>query len=229
MCWFSNKDDVSLSLPSQQLLTTRLCAQLGQGQATVPRAPHPGPGTYHSSATQHTSLLLYYWALKCIESTLKCAVSIKYILPFKRISTVKHKLSIFLHLLHIQVSKYIKLTKTLLKWISILFLILFKGSQFHIGICCVCVFSRLVMSDFATPWTVDCQAPLSTEFSRQEYWCGLPIPTAGDLPDLDQTGVSCHLLCWQVDSLPLCHSGSPRKLQMMHPAPMIFLLGRTVW
>ena len=23
---------------------------------------------------------------------------------------------------------------------------------------------------FATPWTVACQAPLSIEFSRQEYW-----------------------------------------------------------
>jgi len=21
------------------------------------------------------------------------------------------------------------------------------------------------------------------EFSRQEYWCGLPFPTSGDLPD----------------------------------------------
>ena len=27
-----------------------------------------------------------------------------------------------------------------------------------------------VTSDFATPWTVACQAPLSMEFSRQEYW-----------------------------------------------------------
>ena len=35
-------------------------------------------------------------------------MSVKYTLPFQRISTVKHKLSIFLHLLHIQVSKYIK-------------------------------------------------------------------------------------------------------------------------
>ena len=26
-----------------------------------------------------------------------------------------------------------------------------------------------------TPWTVDCQAPLSMEFSRQEYWSGLSI------------------------------------------------------
>ena len=32
---------------------------------------------------------------------------------------------------------------------------------------------------------VDCSpaAPLSMEFSRQEYWCGLPFPTPGDLPD----------------------------------------------
>ena len=32
---------------------------------------------------------------------------------------------------------------------------------------------------------MDCgpQAPLSMEFSRQEYWSGLPLPTPGDLPD----------------------------------------------
>ena len=29
---------------------------------------------------------------------------------------------------------------------------------------------------FATPWTVACQAPLSMEFSRQEYWSGEPFP-----------------------------------------------------
>ena len=34
---------------------------------------------------------------------------------------------------------------------------------------------------FVTPWTVDHQAPLSMEFSRQEYWSGLPFPTPGDL------------------------------------------------
>ena len=28
-----------------------------------------------------------------------------------------------------------------------------------------------------------CQAPLSMEFSRQEYWSGLPFPTSGDLLD----------------------------------------------
>ena len=27
-----------------------------------------------------------------------------------------------------------------------------------------------------------CEAPLSLEFSRQEYWSGLPFPSPGDLP-----------------------------------------------
>ena len=36
---------------------------------------------------------------------------------------------------------------------------------------------------FATPWTIACQAPLSTGFSRQEYWSGLPCPPPGDLPN----------------------------------------------
>ena len=37
---------------------------------------------------------------------------------------------------------------------------------------------------FATPWTIACQAPLSMEFSKQEYMIGLPFPTPVDLPDL---------------------------------------------
>ena len=32
-----------------------------------------------------------------------------------------------------------------------------------------------------TPWAVICQAPLAMEFSRQEYWSGLPTPR--DPPD----------------------------------------------
>ena len=31
------------------------------------------------------------------------------------------------------------------------------------------------------PWTIACQAPQSMEFSRQEYWIGLPFPHPGDL------------------------------------------------
>ena len=33
-------------------------------------------------------------------------------------------------------------------------------------------------------WTVDCQAPLSMEFSRQEYRKGLSFPSPADLPNL---------------------------------------------
>ena len=36
---------------------------------------------------------------------------------------------------------------------------------------------------FVTLWTVAHQAPLPMEFSKQEYWSGLPFPTPGDLPD----------------------------------------------
>ena len=35
----------------------------------------------------------------------------------------------------------------------------------------------------ATLWTVACQAALSMEFSRQEYWSGLPFSSPGDLPN----------------------------------------------
>ena len=46
------------------------------------------------------------------------------------------------------------------------------------------LFSYSVVSDsFVTSWTVACQAPLSTEFSRQEYWSGLSFPSPGDLPN----------------------------------------------
>ena len=38
---------------------------------------------------------------------------------------------------------------------------------------------------FVTLWTIDFQAPLSTGFSRQEYWSELPCPLSGDLPDPD--------------------------------------------
>ena len=39
------------------------------------------------------------------------------------------------------------------------------------------------VSLFVTSWTVAGQAPLSMEFSRQEYCSGLSFPPPGDLPD----------------------------------------------
>ena len=47
---------------------------------------------------------------------------------------------------------------------------------------CVCVQSFSHVPLFATSWTIAHQTPLSMEFSRQEYWSGLPFPTPGDLP-----------------------------------------------
>ena len=57
---------------------------------------------------------------------------------------------------------------------------------------------------FATPWIVACQAPLSMEFSRKEYWSGLPFPSPGDLPD---AGVNPRSPALQADSL-LSEQGS---------------------
>ena len=59
-----------------------------------------------------------------------------------------------------------------------------------------------------TLWTVARQAPLSMEFSRQEYWSKLPFPTPVDIPDPEIEPVSLCLLHWQVDSLPLSYLGS---------------------
>ena len=54
-----------------------------------------------------------------------------------------------------------------------------------------------------TPWTVVYQAPPSLEFSRQEYWSGLPFPSPGDLPD---PGIEPGSPALQVDALPSVES-----------------------
>ena len=48
---------------------------------------------------------------------------------------------------------------------------------------CVCAQSLSRVRLSVTPWTIAHQAPLSTEFSRQEYWRGLPFTSPGDLPN----------------------------------------------
>ena len=66
------------------------------------------------------------------------------------------------------------------------------------------------MSDSsATPWTAVCQAPLSMEFSRQEYWNGLPFPTLRDLPDSKIKPVFPVAPALQMDSLSMNYQGSP--------------------
>ena len=56
---------------------------------------------------------------------------------------------------------------------------------------------------------MDCQASLSMEFSRQEYWSGLPFPPPGDLPSPGIEPVSLASSALHTGSLPLHHLGSP--------------------
>ena len=46
---------------------------------------------------------------------------------------------------------------------------------------CMCAQSLSHVQLFATPQTVAHQALLSIEFSKQEYWSGLPFPSLGNL------------------------------------------------
>ena len=59
---------------------------------------------------------------------------------------------------------------------------------------------------FATAWTVAYQAPPSMEFSRQEYWSGLPFPSPGDLP---APGIKPGSPTLQADALPSEPPGKP--------------------
>ena len=59
---------------------------------------------------------------------------------------------------------------------------------------------------FETAWTVAHQAPLSMEFSRQEYWSGLPFPSPGDLLD---PGIEPGSPALQADALPSEPPGNP--------------------
>ena len=67
---------------------------------------------------------------------------------------------------------------------------------------------------FATQWTIACQAPLSMEISRPEYWSWLPFPSPGDLPDQGSNSGLPH--CRQV-LYHLSYQGSPQfsSLQLL--------------
>ena len=69
---------------------------------------------------------------------------------------------------------------------------------------CVCLCAPLCPT-LCDPWTIACQAPLSMEFFRQEYWSDLPFPTPGDLldPGMDTESLASPVLA--DDSLPPRH------------------------
>ena len=65
--------------------------------------------------------------------------------------------------------------------------------------------------NFATPWTIACQASLSMEFSRPEYWGGQPFPSPVDLPD---PGIEPRSPTLQADSLPAELQWKPKTIGM---------------
>ena len=62
---------------------------------------------------------------------------------------------------------------------------------------------------FATSRTVAYQAPQSMEFSRQEYWSGLPFPSPGDLPN---PGIEPRSPTLQADALLSELPGKPQNI-----------------
>ena len=76
-------------------------------------------------------------------------------------------------------------------------------------ILCACAQSCLTLGN-----PMDCSPPgfsIRASFFRQEYWNRLLFPTPGDHPSQEPDPRLWCLLHWQVDSLPLCHLGSPKK------------------
>ena len=77
------------------------------------------------------------------------------------------------------------------------------------------LFSHSVVSiAFVTPWTVACQAPPSTGYSRQQYQSRWPFPFSRASFWLRSQTASPTL---QVDSLPLSHQGSPHAMGQLSP------------
>ena len=65
---------------------------------------------------------------------------------------------------------------------------------------------------FATLWAVAHQAPLSMGFPRQEYWCGLSCPPAGDFANSGTEPASPTAAVLPADSLLLSRRESPSRV-----------------
>ena len=72
------------------------------------------------------------------------------------------------------------------------------------------------------PWTRACQALLSMEFSRQEYWSGFPFPLQGIFPT---QRLNFSLTHYRQILYPLCHQGSPIRTIKKFPSVIKSLLG----
>ena len=100
------------------------------------------------------------------------------------------------------------------------------------------VYAQFLSCDqlFATPWTIACQAPLSMEFSRQEYWSRLPFPTPGYPPNpgiepesLMSPALAGGFVAWHVESISFLQTpeNNKRTLALFKGKNLIFILTLT--
>ena len=80
---------------------------------------------------------------------------------------------------------------------------------------CMNISHSVISNSLQMPWIVACQAPLSMEFSRQEYWNELPFSSPGHLPD---PGTESRSPALQADSLP---SETPGNPSVMIPSQLV--------
>ena len=86
--------------------------------------------------------------------------------------------------------------------VNVLLILILKNST-------CCVLSCSVMSDSLRPYGLEPARLLCPwEFSRQEYWTGLPCLPPADLPN---PGIEPKSLTLQTDSLPTKSPGKPKK------------------
>ena len=81
---------------------------------------------------------------------------------------------------------------------------------------CVCVLVAQPCLTLCDPMDCVHQTPRSMEFSRQEYWIGVPFPPPGDLPDPGIQPGSPELYAGSLPSEPL-GSSSQRLWAFFHP------------
>ena len=92
-------------------------------------------------------------------------------------------------------------------------MMLLVGGHVTGQICCAyCMRAQPLQSCLTLCDPMDCSPPGSSVhgITRQEYWSGLPCPSAGALPDPGIKPTSPASPALQADSLPLSHWGSPR-------------------
>ena len=84
--------------------------------------------------------------------------------------------------------------------------------------------------DSATPLTIALQGPLSSRFSRQEYWSGLPFPPSGIKPEfLVSPALAGRFFTTAPPRKPLkCFAETPREIGLFPHRSLVSLLGPAI-